>query len=477
MLQLVAAGEEEGIDFKCQQCLGINIDDTFSGAFMEGFNSERNKVFQCPTCRTYTCVKCGFLGYPEPATYQDPMGVSYLSSALATPKSIKDPSGHLLGVTHANVNRQAKYDCFQCNANFFFNREMGMGYCEQCRLFACPKCLGLDAGEMDTRFGKEVACHFMEASAPETRKCTGCKKNFKKVYVSRLTKDGQAGAENKVDFMDELAEALKSPLKEWKCCLCKDTFDDGILHLSCIRCNYEMCLACAEKSDIFYVSEKFVEEQDTSFRCPTGHAIKVSYKSPKPGETLVTCQCKRLMYPNSEHFTCETCNKFWCVYCAGSNLQRTGLTCTRGHPLAQRKLNPTGLAQRCGYDPGHIILKKEPYLTCTKCDDFVFCSADGCRGANISEEMQCPRGHGADLLAIQPRAKFICSKGSDCYYIKKGKTEVLSDYLACQQCIDNETRDNPAYRVCWACMTGKTAQEIEQEEDVWNQMLLEAADD
>jgi hypothetical protein len=91
-MQLIDVGEEEE-DWKCCQCLDITAEEGLSELFA-GLSKEKSKAFKCLECHAYICLQCGFLGYPDKATYLDPQGASYLSSEIKNPKSVQCPQNH-----------------------------------------------------------------------------------------------------------------------------------------------------------------------------------------------------------------------------------------------------------------------------------------------------------------------------------------------------------------------------------------------
>ena len=230
---------------------------------------------------------------------------------------------------------------------------------------------------MDKKMAKELVNHFTETAAPEIKKCTHCKNSIRKTYKSRVRK--QVAAE------DEFLELFSGNLKEWVCCDCGKEYKEGILHIACVGCQYEMCYNCAHKDVMFKRLESAEEEVATPYHCPSKHPIVKTKASPSPGSTQVQCHCKKFIYPNTEHSACKQCTTFWCKPCGLKELREDGSPeCDEGHQLITRNKTPTSFGVICGKNPQHHIKGNYFYYTCPKCEDYNICNLGQCI-ANESE--------------------------------------------------------------------------------------------
>jgi hypothetical protein len=134
----------------------------------------------------------------------------------------------------------------------------------------------------------ELANHWVSDTAQDVPACMVCNNAFKKTYFSEKV------------------------FRKWQCFVCFQQFDNKSLHVTCFKCDLDVCLSCLKT-----LKNKNELAQELLNMCECSGTLKLSRPSkPSSSSGFFKCmKCFNMYYEATQRYICESCNIDYCVEC------------------------------------------------------------------------------------------------------------------------------------------------------------------
>jgi hypothetical protein len=134
----------------------------------------------------------------------------------------------------------------------------------------------------------ELANHWVSDTAQDVPGCVVCNSPLKKTYFSEKV------------------------FRKWQCFVCFEQFDNKSLHVTCFKCDLDVCLSCLKS---LKDQNELATELSNTCQCK-GTLQLFRPNKPSSSSALIKCiKCLNFYYEATQHYGCRSCGTIYCVDC------------------------------------------------------------------------------------------------------------------------------------------------------------------